>query len=64
MKQFLSDITNFAKTRKFWVALVGLFVNELVLFYAANPPSWLTIVIALLTALGVYQVPNKVNTND
>lgn len=52
----LKNITNVAKTRKFWVSVVGGAVTFLTLQF--NSPDWLSTVTLALTALGVYQVPN------
>ncbi len=44
---------------KFLIALLGAVTNVIVQFYGNN--TYITIVIALLTAVGVYQVPNKIS---
>lgn len=46
------------KYNKLVVALVGAAVTFVSMFF--NSPEWLPAVVAVLTALGVYQVPNKV----
>lgn len=45
------------KYNKFIVAGVGAFVTFVTLAY--NSPEWLTTLVPILTALGVYQVPNE-----
>ena len=48
---------SFAAAAKFWVGLLGA-----ILIAASSaldsPPQWLGVVIAVLTAIGVYLVPN------
>lgn len=53
----LKDITNVAKTRKFWTAVVGGIVTFLSILL--NSPEWLSAVTLALTALGVYKNPNE-----
>lgn len=48
---------NLSKYNKLWIALAGAGV-QLVLTYFPTEP-WVPILIAFLTAVGVYQVPNK-----
>lgn len=56
MKAFITDITDVAKTRKFWVGILGA-VAMAVLEYIAGIEGFAP-VIGVLTALGVYQVRN------
>ena len=49
-------MSKLAPYRKFIFALVGAIVTVVAQFYGAN--SAVQIVVAVLTALGVYQVPN------
>lgn len=42
---------------KFLVALLGAVLSTIAQFYGDNP--YIVMVITVLTALGVYQVPNK-----
>ena len=42
---------------KFLVALLGAVITTVVQFYGDN--TYVVMVVAILTALGVYQVPNK-----
>ena len=42
---------------KFLIALLGAVLTTVVQFYGDN--TYVVMVVALLTALGVYQVPNK-----
>jgi len=46
---------------KFVVALIGAIVTALLATYPDNPDvqQWGTIIVAVLTSLGVYAVPNK-----
>ena len=46
------------KYNKLIVALVGAVVSFIGVFF--NSPEWLQIIVPVLTAAGVYQVPNKV----
>lgn len=55
--QFFNDITNIAKTRKFWVGLGGAIVTYLVTAFSSVEGAGL--VMSILTALGVYQAPNS-----
>lgn len=48
---------NLAKYRKFLVALIGAAVSVASVMFTDT--TWLPPVVSLLTALGVYQVPNK-----
>lgn len=57
MKQFLKDITAFATTRKFWVAVTGSVVTYLTVKYGQS--AELSLLTGLLTALGVYGVNNE-----
>lgn len=43
---------------KFIVALVGAAVAAVTLYYETTP-DWLQALIPVLTALGVYQTPNR-----
>lgn len=45
------------KYNKLIVALVGAAVAGLNVYY--NSPDWVTMLVPVLTALGVYQVANK-----
>ncbi len=45
------------KYNKLITALVGAIVSGLSLYF--NSPEWLQFVIPILTAAGVYRVPNK-----
>lgn len=49
---------NLNRYRKFIVAAVGALVVGLTAAFGNDVPSWFNTVIAVLTALGVYQVPN------
>lgn len=53
----MQQIFKFAETRKFWTAVAGGVVTFLTI--AFNSPEWLSGVTLVLTALGVYQNPNK-----
>ena len=46
------------KYRKFIVALVGALVTGVALYFDGTP-AWLEALLPVLTALGVYQTPNK-----
>ena len=46
-----------APYNKFLIALLGSVVNTVVIFYGDNP--YVSLAVLILTALGVYQVPNK-----
>lgn len=45
------------KYNKFITALVGATVTAVSIYF--DSPEWLQIVVPALTALGVYQIPNK-----
>lgn len=49
----------YSKYSKFIVAAVGALVVGLAAAFGDNVPSWFNSVVAVLTALGVYQVPNR-----
>lgn len=53
----MKEVLDFAKTRKFWTAVAGGLVTFATV--AFDSPSWLSGVTIALTALGVYQAPNK-----
>ena len=57
VKQMLKDVVNVGKTRKFWVGLVGA-AAQAALYYLEDYPEFAPL-FALLTALGVYTVPNR-----
>lgn len=57
MKEFFKDVTAFARTRKFWVAVAGAVVTYLTAKYGTS--NELTLLTGLLTALGVYGAPNE-----
>lgn len=48
---------NLGKYNKLWLALIGALVAFLIQFYGADN-SIVTLVVGLLTALGVYAAPN------
>lgn len=48
----------FGKYSKFIVAIVGAVVAGLFAYFGNDVPTWVNTFIAVLTALGVYQVPN------
>lgn len=48
---------NLAKYNKLWVALVGAGVQLLTIYFGSA--EWLPVVVAFLTAAGVYQVKNE-----
>jgi hypothetical protein len=52
---------NIAPYRKFVVAAVGAALTWAIATYANDPDinKWLSLASAVLTALGVYQVPNE-----
>lgn len=50
-----------AKYNKFIVAIVGAVISGLNLYFGDGNPEWVAMLIAVATALGVYQVPNKVS---
>lgn len=41
------------------VALLGVVLTYLQVYQTTNPNHWLTVVIGVLTVLGVHQVTNK-----
>ena len=47
------------KYNKFIVAIVGGIISGLLLYYGANVPEWVNIIVLVATALGVYATPNK-----
>lgn len=47
------------KYNKLIVAAVGAVVTGLNLYFGDNNPEWVGMLVAVVTALGVYQVPNK-----
>lgn len=53
----MKDLLTFAKTRKFWVAVVGAVVTYITVKYGQSDE--LTLLTGLLTAAGVYSVENK-----
>lgn len=53
----MKDILSFAKTRKFWTAVAGAGVAYIVAKYGQS--AELTLLTGILTALGVYGVPNE-----
>lgn len=57
MQHFFKDITDLAKTRKFWVAVAGAGVTYLTAKFGTS--SELTLLIGVLTALGVYGATNE-----
>lgn len=50
---------NLGKYNKLIVAVIGGAVQLASLYYGQDTPSWINTLIAIATALGVYQVPNK-----
>lgn len=46
-----------SKYNKFFVALLGALATVAIQFYGTN--QYVQIAVALLTAIGVHQVPNK-----
>lgn len=55
---FVNDIKNISKTRKFWVALGGAVVAFLTGIYGPDNET-VRLAIGVLTALGVYSVRNE-----
>jgi len=53
----MKDVLTFAKTRKFWVAVVGAVVTYLTVKFGQSPE--LSLLTGILTALGVYGTPNE-----
>lgn len=53
----MKELLSFAKTRKFWTAIAGAVITYLTAKYGQSPE--LTLLTGLLTAAGVYGVPNK-----
>lgn len=53
--------TKFLATAKMWAALVGALLTALVGSLTPNDPGYrtLTVVLAVVTALAVYGVPNR-----
>lgn len=54
MKELLKKL---APYNKFLIALLGAVITTVVQFYGTN--QYVVMAVTLLTALGVYQVPNK-----
>lgn len=54
----MKDLSKYNKTL---VAIVGAALTWAIATYAGNPEvsQWLSLAAAILTAAGVYQVPNK-----
>ena len=52
----------FNKYRKFWVALLGAVINVVVQQFPDQ--QWVQIAVAVLTAIGVYQVPNDLGASS
>lgn len=50
-------LAKLAPYNKFLVALLGAVLTTVVQFYGDNP--YVTLVVTLLTAVGVYHAPNK-----
>lgn len=48
------------KYNKFLVAIAGAVVAGLFAYFGSDVPAWVNTLVAVLTALGVYGVPNKV----
>ena len=48
-----------AKYSKFIIAIIGGVITALLSYYGNDVPTWLTTLIPLLTAAGVYRVPNE-----
>lgn len=57
MKQFFSSLVTFVESRKFWTAFVG-FLLSMIPLYVHELPVWYNALVAFLTAIGVYVVPN------
>lgn len=55
-ENYMDDLINFAKSRKFYVAVIG-FVLGLIQLYMPDQ-QWYAPLVAFLTAVGVYAVPN------
>lgn len=53
----MEDLLSFAKTRKFWVAVVGAAVAYMTLKFGTSDE--LTLLVSLLSAAGVYVIPNE-----
>lgn len=58
MKDFFTPLLSFVTSRKFYVALIG-FLLILIPLYIQPVPEWYEPLIAFLTAIGVYAVPNS-----
>jgi type IV secretory pathway VirB2 component (pilin) len=56
----MREKNNMGKYNKFIVAIVGGVVSGLNLYFGDGNPEWVGMLVAIVTALGVYQVPNKV----
>ena len=52
----IKDITNIAKTRKFWIGVLNAAATGVLVFVADKPEF--APVIAILSAFGIYRVPN------
>lgn len=48
-----------AKYNKLLMSVLGLVANVLYAYQVSNPNEWVTALLAVLTALGVYGVPNR-----
>ena len=46
-----------AQYSKFWIALLGAVLTTLTVYFPTN--EYVTLIVTLLTALGVYVTPNK-----
>ena len=52
----------FSKYRKFFVALLGAAVQVVVQQFPDQ--EWVQVIVAVLTAIGVYQVPNDLGESS
>lgn len=57
MQSFFTPMLDLARSRKFYVALAGVVVSYFTTKFGQN--AELTLFTGLLTALGVYGVPNE-----
>lgn len=48
------------KVDKFLLAVLGVAANFAYQYGAVHPSAWVTAIIAVATAFGVYRTPNKV----
>lgn len=58
LKKFLESIVEVATSRKFYIALIGAAL-QLIPIFIQPQPDWYGVLVAFLTAIGVYTVPNE-----